>query len=451
MQLLVEAFSGIAGDMTLAALLDLGVDPRALEAELRKLDLEEPWELSLTREKRHGIIGNRVQFLLHGRPVDAPLENHMQGETAHSHAEGARHTHAHPHSHGHDGHGDLGGHDHTHVHTEAHHESVHAHDDSHGHGRKYGQIRRLIETSGLSPGAKDRALRIFHVIGVAEAKLHDIALDDVHFHEVGALDAILDICGTAVALDMLGADRIFVQPLPVGTGTVHAAHGHLPLPAPATAEILRDFPLRRVDLDFELVTPTGAGIVAALARPQPPSTWRIGKIGYGVGTKDDPRIANVLRIFAIEDVAVDAPATETETITVFETTIDDATGEWVAALVETLRNAGALDATVTPVQMKKGRTGLHLTVLARPADAQSLMDVCFRESTTIGIRFRNEQRRVLPRRADTVTTPWGEVAVKVATLPDGTERATPEFDSCRAIAEKKGVPLLEVYREASRR
>ena len=446
MNLLIEAFSGIAGDMTVAALLDLGVDRERWEAELRKLHLDEPWELSVTREQRHGIEGNRIQFLLHGRPVDAP-SSPPSPHAAQPHGEGADHGHAHPHEHSHDHH------HHQHDHPD-HHDGGHSHthgdvEHSHGHGRTYGDIRRLISESGLSARAQERAQAIFLRIGEAEAKLHGIALDEVHFHEVGALDAILDICGVAVALDLLGVDRIYCQPLPVGTGTVHAAHGHLPLPAPATAEILRGFPLRRVNLDFELVTPTGAGIVAALAEATLPPQYRVAHIGYGVGTKDDPRLANVLRIFAVESVT---PANvEVDTVAVLETTLDDSTPEWVAFLADRLREAGALDVTTATVQMKKGRTGFQLTILARPADADSLMDLCFQESTTIGVRHRLEQRRILPREAATVDTPWGAVKVKVVTLPDGSTRSTPEYDSCVEVATRAGIPLVDVYRAAGNR
>lgn len=436
MQLLLEVHSGIAGDMTLAALLDLGLAPAALEAELRKLALDEPWTLAVTRVKRHGIVANHVQFLVNGKPVEGPYLASDQGGHGH-HRHDHHHDHEHGHPHGHGPHGPGGPHGHGHE------EDAHAHD--HAHGRTYGAIRKLIDESGLAPGAKVRAQKIFRVIGEAEAKLHDIALDDVQFHEVGSLDAILDICGVAAALDLLNVEGISTLPLPVGGGAVRMAHGVLPVPAPATLEILKGFPVRRVPWRFETVTPTGAAIVAALASPEPPAAYRIDAVGYGAGTKDPQEVANLLRVFAVR---VEAQA-GLETIMVLETTIDDATPEQVAHVLDKLRAQGALDAFAVPAMMKKGRSGVHLTVLAAQGDADRLSDLVFRESSTIGIRRRAETRRVLPRSAGTVKTPWGEVAVKTVELPGGGRRSTPEYESCAALAAQTGVPLIDIYRAAA--
>lgn len=440
MELLLEAHSGIAGDMTLAALLDLGVAPAALEAELRKLALAEPWTMEVSRVTRHGIVANHVRFLVNGKPVEGP---YLASDKGHGHAHGHdhEHGHAHDHSHPHE-HGPVGpGGPHGHGHGD----DAHAHEQA--HGRTYGAIRKLIDASGMAPGAKGRAQKIFRIIGEAEAKLHGIALDDVHFHEVGSLDAILDICGVAAALELLKVERIAALPLPVGGGAVRMAHGMLPVPAPATLEILKGFPVRRVPWRFETVTPTGAAIVAALASPDVPAAYRIDAIGYGAGTKDPQEVANLLRVFAVRAEA----QAGLESIMVLETTVDDSTPEQIAHVLEKLRAQGALDAFAAPAFMKKGRSGVHLTVLAAQGDADRLSDVIFRESTTIGIRRRAETRRVLPRKAGTVSTPWGEVAVKTVELPGGGTRSTPEYESCAALAAQTGVALIDIYRAAAAR
>lgn len=434
MELLLEAHSGIAGDMTLAALLELGVTPAALEAELRKLALAEAWTLEVTRVTRHGIVANHVRFLVNGKPVEGPYLASDKG-AGHGHDHDHDHDHGHPHDHSH-----------PHEHGPRGPGGPHAHDsDEQGHGRTYGAIRKLIDESGMAAGAKARAQKIFRVIGEAEAKLHGIALDAVHFHEVGSLDAILDICGVAAALEILKVERIWALPLPVGGGAVRMAHGMLPVPAPATLEILKGFPVRRVPWRFETVTPTGAAIVAALASAEAPAAYRIDAIGYGAGSKDPLEVANLLRVFAVRAEA----QTGLETIMVLETTVDDSTPEQVAHVLDKLRAQGALDAFAVPAFMKKGRSGVHLTVLAAPGDADRLSDLIFRESTTIGIRRRAETRRALPRTAGTVKTPWGEVAVKTVELPGGLRRSTPEYESCAALAAQTGVPLIDIYRAAA--
>lgn len=426
MDLLLEAHAGIAGDMMLAALLDLGLAPEEVEAELRKLGLPEAWTLAVTRVKRHGIVANHVRFLVDGAPIEGP---YLPSD-----------AHGHGHGHGHDHHDH--GHDHDHDHGHAH---PHEHGHGHSHGRTYLTIRRLIDASGLRPGAKERAQQIFLAIGAAEAKLHDIPLDEVHFHEVGSLDAILDICGVAAALDLLGVGRVYAAALPLGGGVARMAHGVLPVPAPATVEILKGFPVRRVPWRFETVTPTGAAIVAALASADVPAAYLVDGVGYGAGTRDPAEVANLLRVFAVR---AEAPA-GVESIAVLETTVDDATPEQIAHVLDKARAAGARDAFAVPAAMKKGRSGVHLTVLCAEADADRLTDLLFLESTTIGVRRRVESRRVLPRRAGRVATPWGEVDVKIVTLPDGRERATPEYDSCAALAARAGVPLVDVYRAAA--
>lgn len=405
MDLILEAHSGLAGDMLIAALLDLGASQEQCEAELRKLNLTEPWTLEVARVSRHGIAANHVRFLSGGRPIEEPFLPSDSGKLVRA-----------P--------GSAGA--------------------AHAHGRTYASIRSLIATSGLTERAKVRAQAAFRVLGEAEARLHGVSLDEVHFHEVGSLDAILDICGAAVLLELLGVARVYVPPLPVAHGQVKTAHGTLPLPAPATLEILKGMPLRETQLRFETVTPTGAALAAALSAGEPPPAYRIAKIGYGAGTKDPAEVANVLRVFALEPGAA-----QTETVTVLETTLDDATPEWLAALDDKLRAAGALDVFQTSVGMKKGRLGVNLTILARPADADRLTLLCFAESTTIGVRRRDETRTVLPRRMVRLATPWGEVDAKAVRLPDGSERATPEFESCRALAERAGVPLVDVYRAAA--
>ena len=323
------------------------------------------------------------------------------------------------------------------------------HEPEHAH-RHLHHITDMIDGSKLSTRQMDLAKRIFTRLGEAEAKVHGVTIRKVHFHEVGAVDSIADIVGSAIGLDLLGADRIVCSPLPVGRGFVEIAHGRVSVPAPATAELLQGIPLAESPVEAELTTPTGAAIVATLAEefgPLPALT--IAKIGYGAGDHDFAQQANVLRLIVGE--SADAAASlETDQVCVLETNLDDVSGELVGHCASQLSEAGALDVYTTAVQMKKGRPGVVLTVLCAAADAAKLEQIIFRETSTLGVRRWQASRRKLKRQPHSVLTLWGAVEGKLAFLADGAPRFAPEFESCRKLANERGAALQDVY-EAARR
>ena len=425
----LDCFSGISGDMLVGALCDLGVAPSAIEWELAKLDLG-PFHTHWDRKSRQGIEG--VKFGIH----EGATHRHDQDEPACGHTHGAEdeqecgHTHEHEHEHG-----DPCGH-------------KHGHDDPHSGVRTHADIRALIESADLSPFVRTRALSVFRRIAEAEGKIHGMSPDNVHFHEVGALDSIADIVGACAGIEALGVERVTCSPLFEGTGWIRCAHGRFPLPAPATAEILAGIPLRQIEEPFEFVTPTGAALAAEFADgfgPMP--NVRILKIGYGIGTRDTPSRPNVLRAILAE--TVEAPSETADTIACIETNLDDQSPELTGAALEKAMAAGALDAFLTPVQMKKNRPGVILTVLCPAADANRFAALLLEETSAFGVRITEARRVKLERRFETVRTPFGEVTVKLG-LRDGTVlHATPEFESCRAAAQAAGVPVRTVLAAAS--
>ncbi len=426
--LFLDCFSGISGDMTVGALCDLGVQPSAFEWELSKVEIGD-FHLHFERASRRHIAG--VKFGVHAGAV----HTHDQDEPAHNHDHGHEHSH-----------GDEEEHSHAHEHSHDEHEHHHHHEDEHEHGRSYAEIRALIETSDLSDFVKKHALGIFRRIAEAEAKIHDAPVETVGFHEVGALDSIADIICACVGIEALGVEKVYVSPLIDGRGWIDCAHGRFPVPAPATLEILRGISVEQVDEPFEMITPTGAAIVAEFAEAfGPMPRLSVDKIGYGLGTRDNPGRANVLRAVL---GTVDGPALETDTVTQIETDLDDQSPEITGAVLDRLLNAGALDASLTPTHMKKNRPGARLTVLCEPGAASGLTDLIFAETSTFGVRFSQLQRLKLARRHENVATPYGEVSVKLGYRGEQLLQVSPEFESCKAVAEKAGRPLREVYRAA---
>lgn len=386
----LDAFSGIAGDMTVGAFLDLGMPIDAVRDAIHALDLHgvEVWA---DRTERSGIAATKFQVRVHGEHPDDP--------------------HAHHHHHGH---------------------------------RAWAQIRALLERGGLVAGVRDRALAIFGRLAEAEGRVHGVPTDAVHFHEVGALDAIVDVVGAALGFEHLGIDAVHAAPLPLGRGFVEASHGRLPLPGPAVTELMRGWPVALDDAPIELVTPTGAAIVAALATPGPMPRIRLDGVGYGAGDRVLADRPNVLRILVGEPEGAAAG----EDVVVLEATIDDMSPQLYEHVLERLLAAGARDAFLVPALMKKSRPGTTLRVLADPADRDRLAAIVFAETSTIGLRFATWHRLVLPREERTVETPWGVVRVKIATAPDGTRNVAPEFDDCRRLALAAGVPLKVVHQAA---
>lgn len=313
-------------------------------------------------------------------------------------------------------------------------------------------IEELIESSSLGARVKERSRAIFRRLGEAEARLHAQPIEKVHFHEVGAVDAIVDIVGACVALDLLGIEDLAASPLNLGYGRVSAAHGSLPVPAPATAELLRGIPVYSSGVEAELVTPTGAAIVSTLATefgPLPP--MKIDRIGYGAGTRELPGHPNLLRLMIGQRTANPELRTtnpDAEVVAVIETSVDDMSPELYGYLVERALAAGALDVSCTAIGMKKNRPGLEIRLLARPEQAEALADLVFAETTTLGLRISRAERRVLEREFVSVETPYGAIRVKVGRRNGQVVNVAPEFEDCRRAAVERGVPLKQVMQAA---
>jgi uncharacterized protein (TIGR00299 family) protein len=418
--LYLDLFSGISGDMFLGAMLDLGVDLHALEHELEKLGLDE-YHLHASRQQRGSVAGTKF---------DMHLE-HDCDDAAHSHEK-----HGHGHDHGHD-HG--------------HHESSHSH--KHEHGRNFTEIKELISRSKLSEWVKKRSIAVFQRVASAEGKIHGKPAEEVHFHEVGAVDSIVDIVGACIALELLGKPRVLASPVVDGTGWVKCAHGKFPVPAPATLEILgaRGVSVSQCEEPHELVTPTGAALVAELAEGFGPMRGLAPqKIGYGLGTRENRTRPNVLRAVLGESADTAAHDWETDFICVLQTNLDDTNAELLGAFVEKAMALGALDVFHTPIQMKKSRPGVLLSVLCAEADGNTFAALILRETTAFGVRRHTAERRKLRREFTTVPTAFGEVRVKLGKLDGQIIQAAPEFESCRLLAERAGVPLKQVYEAALR-
>ncbi|MEW6268821.1 MAG: nickel pincer cofactor biosynthesis protein LarC [Thermodesulfobacteriota bacterium] len=423
----LDAFSGISGDMTIGALLDLGMPLAVLEQGLAPLWVA-GYRLEVARRVRCGIAATKFTVHLEG-------EAHDPGPLVH---EGQRHT-----SHRHD--------DDQH----AQHGHAHASGAAHAPHRHYREIRELLARAALTPRVRERAQRIFRALAIAEARVHDVAPDDVAFHEVGAIDAIVDVVGTAIGLEHFGVEEVLVSSLPLGSGLTRSQHGVIPVPAPATVELLRGFPVRPEDGARELVTPTGAAIVAALAKPAGATEIVPRAVGWGAGEHELADRPNLLRLILGERPAVAATAAAAavagllrEQMVVVEANVDDMNPELFEPAVEALFEAGARDVTLAPVTMKKGRPGTLVQVVAEPSSRERIAAVLLRETTTIGVRTHAVERLVLPREQQTVATRFGAIRVKVVTLPDGSRRAAPEYADCRRAAREHGVPAARVYAAA---
>jgi uncharacterized protein (TIGR00299 family) protein len=446
----LECFSGISGDMFLGALVDAGVSPHLLEETVAALGLGARLEVS--RVVRSGISATKVDVWVDGGK-DLPREEHWERE----------HSHAHQHlEHEHEEHEQEHVH-HGHAHSRSGEtrtepalslpkgvSAPHEHTHSHEHSRGLTEIRRIISVASISDAAKKTAVAIFEGLGAAEAKIHNTSIESVHFHEVGAVDAMVDIVCAAVGAEALGVDEIVCSPLNVGGGTVQCAHGTFPVPAPATVELLKGAPVYSSGLQAELVTPTGAAIIKTLAsRFVSFPEMKIEKSGYGAGSRDFPGHPNVVRI-TIGETSSTALAAKTaaETITVLEANLDDLNPQVFGYAMDRLFEEGALDVFAMPVQMKKNRPGTLLTVLCKPEDAATLSRLIFTETTTLGVRRRDEMRQTLTRRWENVSTPWGEVRIKIASMNGTVTNYAPEYEDCRRIAAEQHVPLKTVMGEA---
>ncbi len=516
--LYLDIFSGISGDMFIGAMLDLGVDFQVLEAELKKLGVDE-YELRAVRRQKSYIEGFKFDVLLdgdadehchshdhtggedhdHSHDGDEHSHDHGNGhDHAHSHDSGDEHSHAaaddehshaldHDHSHSHDSsdehshshsseeheHSQSHSHataedEHDHSHDHDHDHSVehdHAHSHSHGPGehdhshegsRNHAQIRELIDASHLSDWVKEKSKAVFYRVAVAEAKVHGLAVENVHFHEVGAVDSIVDIVGACICLELLGKPRVLAAPVTEGTGFVMCAHGRFPVPTMATLEILgaRGVPVNQCDEPHELVTPTGAAILAEFVEEFGLMTAMVAeKVGYGLGTRDNHTRPNVLRAVlgkSERKVAAMNLDWETDRVAVLETNLDDISAEVLGYFVERAIATGALDVFHTPVQMKKNRPGVLLTVMCAEGEADRFSEMILRETSAFGVRRTVAERRKLKRNFRIVKLADGDVTVKIGSLNGKQVQVAPEYDSCRELAEECGVPLKEIYGQAVR-
>lgn len=433
--LYLDIFSGLSGDMFIGALIDLGVDAHRLEHELEKLGVD-GYHLHVGRKEKSGIAGTKF---------DVHLSDAHEHEHSHAHDHG--HAHAHGHHHHHHEHEHEHGHSHTHGHAEHH---------DHGENRTFAEIKNLILNSALSDWVKQKSIAIFQRIAVAEGKIHGKPAEQVHFHEVGAIDSIVDVVGACIGLEMLGKPRVLASPVVEGTGWINCAHGRFPIPAPATLAILgaRGVALTQCEEPHELVTPTGAALLAELVEAFGPMQNLVAeKIGFGLGTRDNKTRPNVVRAVLGEFSGATSQVSgghdwETDTIAVLETNLDDINAEILGNFVERAFSAGALDVFHTPIQMKKNRPAVLLTVLCAEGDADKFSEMILRETSAFGVRRHLAERRKLKREFITVKTPFGDVTVKIGRLDGKIVQAAPEYESCRAAAEAAKISLKQVYEAA---
>src|ERR1051325_7724811 len=391
--LYLDIFSGISGDMFIGALLDLGVDFHALEHELEKLG-EDGYHLHFRRAQKSEIEG--VKFDVHLQHDHEHDHGHHHHEHEHSH-HGHSHSHAHQHHHDHDEHDHEHDH-HHHHHEDEEHDHEHAHEDEHEHGRSFADIRKLIERSKLSAWVKEKSIAVFTRIARAEGKIHGMPAEEVHFHEVGAVDSIVDVVGACIALEMLGKPRVLASNVVEGTGFIHCAHGRFPIPAPATLNILGDagVALTQCEEPQELVTPTGAALLAEFVEGFGPMRGLVAEgIGFGLGTRDNKTRPNVVRAVLGRSQETDANDWETDSIVAVETNLDDCLPEALGNFMERALEAGALDVFYTPIQMKKNRPGVILTVLCAENAADQFSELMLRQTTAFGVRRTVYERREL--------------------------------------------------------
>lgn len=374
-----DCFSGISGDMVLGAMLDAGVDIESVKRELMKLYLD-GYEIRVSKVDRNGLAGTKVDIV-----VDK---------------------------------------------------------EKHIHSANYGDIKKIIEKSGLSERIKNDSIRIFKRIAEAEAKIHNTPIDNIHFHEVGAVDSIIDVVGAAVCIDLLAIDEIISSPVNTGSGTVKTEHGLLPVPAPAAAEMLRGFPFYSSDIKFELATPTGVGIITVMAKEfNLMPLMKTTAIGYGAGSSNFLNLPNVLRIVIGETYN----PLECDSVIVIESNIDDMNPQFYDHIIDRLFEGGALDVFLTPIIMKKNRPAVKISILADKDNTDRLADILLKETTSFGLRMHSVGRIKLEKEIKTIETEYGNVKVKIGKRGGRTINIAPEYEDCKRIAKERGVPIMEVY------
>jgi len=426
----IDCFAGIAGDMFLGALLDAGVPLKVLDDATAALNLDA--SLKVEKVDRSGISATKVHVLEGGHIADQPFTR----QPAQQHQHKINHAH---------------GHEADRATADA---ASHSHEHTHSHGRSLTAIRALIQHAPLAAPVQQFAIRAFELLGASEARIHNVPIDDIHFHEVGAVDAIVDIVAVSAGIHHLNVEAWHCSPINVGGGTVVCAHGTFPVPAPATADLLRGLPTYSAHVQMELATPTGAALLRALSPsfgPQP--SMRVEHIGYGAGTRNSRALPNVVRLSIGEAADTSAKPHKShdhssEVVTVLETALDDLSPQVLAHVAETALATGALDVMLTPVIMKKGRPGTLLTVLCNPSDSPALERLILTETSTLGIRIRQDRRACLDRSYAGVSTPYGEVRIKIGSLAGETLNIAPEFEDCRTAAARHRVAVKQVQQAA---
>jgi hypothetical protein len=411
-------------------MIDAGVPPQVLHDATAALNLGA--SLRIEKVDRSGISATKVHVLENGHLAEQTYTR--QPEQQHQHKIGHSHDHDHTHA-------DAKDEPHTHDHAR-----------THAHGRSLTAIRTMIQASPLATPVKQTAIRAFELLGASEAKIHNVPIDDIHFHEVGAVDAIVDIVASSAGIHHLNIGAWYCSAINVGSGTVVCAHGTFPVPAPATADLLRGFPTYSAHMDKELVTPTGAALLRVLSPhfgPQP--AMRVEQIGYGAGTRNSKNFPNVVRL-SIGEAANEAPrpahSDATDLVSVLETALDDLSPQVLAHVAETALASGALDVMLTPVIMKKGRLGTLLTVLCNPSESAALEHLILTETSTLGLRIRQDRRSCLRRSYVTVSTPYGDIPIKIGSRAGETLNAAPEFEDCRKAAAQHHVAVKLVQQAA---
>ncbi len=448
-----DCFSGISGDMNLGAMLDLGVDRDILTEGLNKLELQ-GWHLEITTDQRHGITGTRVTVVTE---EDHDQNHGDEPDRGHMHTHHSDHEHRDDHSREH-----AGDHSHEHHHGDNVHAGSQNHDDNHSHHhygdpepekaakhlhphRNLADIEKIINGSTLGSKIKSTALGIFRHIAEAEAAVHDKPVSEIHFHEVGAIDSIIDIVGAAICFEALAVDRVYVSVLELGGGMVRCAHGVMPVPAPATARIIKGFPVHTGGVDFEATTPTGAAIIAAMAEPLPEDiSYIITRSGYGIGQKNNPSRPNILRIILAES-AEERPRGHNALLV--ECNIDDMNPEMSEHISGRLFAAGAGDVWFTPVIMKKGRPAYTLSVICGEEHLDAMREILFTESTTIGLRVVPVMKETLHREFEEMETRYGTVVIKKSYYNNRLVSVKPEADRCAEIARVTGLPMKQIIQE----
>lgn len=431
-----DCFCGISGDMNLAALIDLGVPKEYLLEELSKLNLNSEFKINIEKSAKLGITGTRVDVLLNNniQMSEEALSNNKHEHThVHDHFNTNEHSHTHEHEHTHE-------HDESnHHHNDSHNEHSHNHEHHH---RNLKDIENIINSSDLSDKVKKLSLDMFIKVAEAEAKVHGKEIYEVHFHEVGAIDSIVDIVGAAICIDYLKVDKIIASPIQVGGGFVKCAHGLMPVPAPATTEILKNIPINTGIVQFETTTPTGAAIIAANVKEFTSKiNFSINKVAYGIGHKD-LEIPNVLRVYLGETESLE----QIEEQYILETNIDDMNPELYGYVEEKLFDAGALDVYKSSIFMKKGRPGIKLSVLINEKIEKDILDIIFEETTSIGVRKYKVEKIMLNREFSKVETEYGDITIKKSYYNGNLVKYKPEYEECRTIAKEQNISIDKIYK-----